>query len=302
MTRGTHVSLEKFSLAEAIVQLPDNFELKKILLMIWRREQGQIERVEAGLAVYFDQCMDRVSGWYKRDAQVRSVCFGLVLAVLLNIDAVHIASALWQDRDLARSTATKAAPPGQSQIAGDKAQEVRLPAELPLGWPPRWYTEWQQQLPDSGDAGRRKTDATLQFVWHVAAAILGFILMGLSCLIAAPVWYQLLASLLPLRAAGPVPGRSADNTRTDATLPAGTQEPDASRTVPLLQPNDLERQLMANNRVKEVQTWLRAPNTGVFDAETRLAIRNAQSAYGFAPTGQLTQWLLIQLQQRVAAN
>lgn len=256
--------------------------------MIWRREQGDPSRVEAGLATYFDQCMDRVSGWYKRDVQKMSMGFGLVLAILLNVDAVHIASALWQDRELARIVADQG--PLEAKQYADKGTDSRvrsLPDEIPAGWPPRWA----QELRGRSDQG--------QFWAHMAGATLGYLLMALSCLIGAPVWYQLLTSLLPLRASGPAPKRSDPKELPPQAPPAfGLPMPYMPTASLSRQPGDknrLEEKLEFEEKVGELQDLLNVRFSGIFDAETRLAIRHAQTQRGYAPTGELTEVLLERL-------
>jgi len=49
---------------------------------------------------WYNSSMDRVSGWYKRRAQVVLLIIGLVTAVLLNADSVTIVRALNSDRNL----------------------------------------------------------------------------------------------------------------------------------------------------------------------------------------------------------
>src|SRR5207302_946659 len=49
------------------------------------------------LQAWFDGAMDRVSGWYKRTAQLVTIGIGLFIVVLLNADTVMIADGLARD-------------------------------------------------------------------------------------------------------------------------------------------------------------------------------------------------------------
>ena len=307
--------LEKYGLPEAVALLPADLPLKQVLQTTWRRAQGDAAHFEIELARFFDDCMDRVSGWYKRDAQAHSLWLGLLLAVVLNVDAVHIAVALWQDPQISRDVASQgaqiaakyaAASPQSSQLpvssastplvvsplsGGNISPDNALPIQLPVGWPARWYTE----LP--------VTPARGQLEWHVCAAILGFLLMAGSCLVGVPMWYQLLTTLLPLRAAGRVPKRtppraaSAEPSGPPAQISkpgdaTGTPSPSKDIGVNKTWLNELERVVVDQGAVEEVQRALNVPETGSLDASTRAAIKAVQVKARYAPTGQLTRLLL----------
>jgi hypothetical protein len=57
---------------------------------------------------WFDDAMDRASGWYKRSAQLWLGVVGLVLACLLNVDTISVATALWRDPTLRQSALEQA--------------------------------------------------------------------------------------------------------------------------------------------------------------------------------------------------
>jgi hypothetical protein len=311
--------LDKYGLPEAIALLPQDLPLKGSLQMAWSHARGDAAHFELELARLYDDCMDRVSGWYKRDAQVRGLWLGLLLAAVLNIDAVHIAISLWQDQQLTRSvadqgaamaaqyaaanpnanTASAASSPASSisgpSVVRSNNTAIALPQELPVGWPPRWYSE----LP------AKPTPTTSQLAWHVAAAVLGVLLMAGSCLVGAPMWYQMLASLLPLRFAGAVPPRTPPRAalpppsgapESGGSAPAGTAPgvtlPAAAGGTGQKWVNELERVIVEQDAVREVQKSLGVPESGSLDDPTRAAIRTRQISEGYAPTGQLTRLLL----------
>jgi hypothetical protein len=63
---------------------------------------------ELRLQAWFDAVGERASGWYKRENQVHLFVIGVLLAVAININPVVIASALWQDAALRKSTVADA--------------------------------------------------------------------------------------------------------------------------------------------------------------------------------------------------
>lgn len=309
--------LDKYGLAEAIALLPRDLPLKTSMQLAWSHARGDAAHFEQELARFYDDCMDRVSGWYKRDAQLRGLWLGLLLAVVLNIDAVHIGISLWQDQQLTRSVADQgaamaaqyaAANPNANKTSGVSSPSpstsaptvargnnaaIALPQELPMGWPPRWYSE----LPANASHG--------QFAWHVIAAVLGMLMMAGSCLVGAPLWYQILALLLPLRFAGGVPPRTPPRAvpqplsgapESGGSSPAATVPGVTSAAVEggtdRAWANELERSVVEQRGVSEVQRALKAPESGSLDEQTRAAIRTRQISDGYAPTGQITRLLL----------
>jgi hypothetical protein len=77
-----------------------NESLKRALLTAIDYGKDDIEKVKANLAAWFDSSMDRVSGWYKRRVQLILFIIGLVVAVVLNVDALTTATRLMNDRSL----------------------------------------------------------------------------------------------------------------------------------------------------------------------------------------------------------
>jgi hypothetical protein len=295
LAQGNPDGLARYGPGEAIASLPQELTIKRILSAAWQRARGDRVEFEREIGKYFDMSMDRVSGWYKRHTQVRSLCIGLVLALTLNIDAVHIASALWSNHALAATVADGGQKMADHYAAADpltpqkgtsqNANGTALPPELPVGWPARWSTE----------------PSVHSSAWHWWATALGIVIMALSCLVGAPMWYQLLSMLLPLRAAGAVPARgptpaslaAESNGQRDA-LPA--VENNSTNPAPPVLPgaacNLLEASLVESGQLATIQQLLGVAPSGVFDAATRSAIRAAQGKAQFAITGQLTRLLI----------
>ncbi len=59
---------------------------------------------------WFDDTMDRLSGWYKRNVQLVLFALGLAFAAALNVSTIEIARALWTQpllRDVVVQSASK---------------------------------------------------------------------------------------------------------------------------------------------------------------------------------------------------
>lgn len=70
--------------------------LENSVRQVEREINGAMERAQLYVEDYFNQAMDRVSGWYKRNVQV--ILFGIaaVITLLLNIDSLYIIDMLMQ--------------------------------------------------------------------------------------------------------------------------------------------------------------------------------------------------------------
>lgn len=71
----------------------------KILALHFRTSLNNLETFATRLQTWFDDSMDRVGGWYKRQVQVILFIIGLSLAILFNVDIIQISGKLSTDKD-----------------------------------------------------------------------------------------------------------------------------------------------------------------------------------------------------------
>ena len=88
------------------------------------------------IADWFDEGMNRVSGWYRRRAQRYIFVIGAVVAISANASTVHVVRDLWEDDALRYSLAQQAvAVAGNAETTPDTLQVPDdLLASFPLGW------------------------------------------------------------------------------------------------------------------------------------------------------------------------
>jgi hypothetical protein len=148
-------------------------QLRHLLQGMYSRSEGEIGRLQQQLADWFDNGMDRLSGMYKRRTQIISFLVALAIAVLLNIDSVHLFSVLWIHPTLTAALSSPAATLDQLQA-------------LPVGW-----------------AGRQLDTPT-----QITTMVLGLIITASSALFGAPFWFDLLQHLVQLRGTGAKPSKN----------------------------------------------------------------------------------------------
>lgn len=188
--KPSYIDPRQFAIAltDSLQAIPGNFEqlgrdleqvadpqLRRVLLSIYRRAGDDLQCFHAGLASWFDNAMERVSGAYKRRTQLIAVLITLLLAILLNIDSIHLFRTLWQHPALAAQL-------GASPAVLD-ARLVDALWTLPIGW---------QHFPPAFDAS---------FLLRVA----GWLLTASSALFGAPFWFDLLQRMVQVRGTGDKP-------------------------------------------------------------------------------------------------
>lgn len=111
-----------------------------------------VDQAHAALASWFDDAMDRVTGWYKRRMQLAVQLVAGAIVLSLNVDAFYMADRIARDEALRRALVGDAAalrteglPKGDTETEDTGTLALRV-AELtvelgklglPLGWPAR---------------------------------------------------------------------------------------------------------------------------------------------------------------------
>lgn len=179
--------------------------LRDALASIVGASCDNVAELEKGLAKWFDETMDRVSGWYKRRAQLLLFILGFGTAVAFNLDTFRMAGRLWRDPILRAQLVADA----QRQVKDgtDKAtlegQRAML-AELPFGWKTELNLPARRSLLSWGAWTRH--GAT--FVHMVITGLPGWLVTALAISLGAPFWFDLLKQFVDLRGTGAKPDAS----------------------------------------------------------------------------------------------
>jgi hypothetical protein len=148
---------------------------------------SDLVRFRESAEVWFDDAMDRVSGWYKRRAQLIVLVAALVVAVGLKADAVRIAEQLANEPTVRAAVVAKAEEAASAEkdpkAAGetaDKAVKELDALKLPILW----------------DGDNDDVDLTV---------IVGLLLTAVAISLGAPFWFDALSKLAHLRTTGKKP-------------------------------------------------------------------------------------------------
>jgi hypothetical protein len=149
--------------------------LRRALQALYERADGDMRRFQEGIAGWFDTTMERLSGSYKRRASIISVLLSLLLAILLNIDSIHLFRTLWLQPAMAAQL-------GSLPAALDGAALDAL-TSLPIGW---------ENFPPQLDQ---------RFLLQCA----GWLITAATALFGAPFWFDLLQRTVQMRGTGATP-------------------------------------------------------------------------------------------------
>lgn len=77
------------SIVDKIEGLPDN-DLKELLNQFWEESGQQLHVFSEKIEHWYEDVMDRASGWYKRNTQKVLLFLGVLIAVVFNVDTIAV--------------------------------------------------------------------------------------------------------------------------------------------------------------------------------------------------------------------
>jgi hypothetical protein len=219
------LSSERFNSFRSTVAKIDNNNLKKMLLVYIDVAENNLNKFVKNIEEWFDDAMQRVSGWYKRKAQLIILFLALAICAFFNADSLMIANSLSHDAVMRNAVALAAAEyikqpppakpeekPGEESLgAEEKVLTMRIKQlreqiqklQLPLGW-----------TKVSGDP--RGVPGNFPS-W--LAKILGILFTTIAVSLGAPFWFDVLNKFVNLRSAGGRPGK--ENKKADSSSAKG---------------------------------------------------------------------------------
>ncbi len=188
-----------------------------------------VATTRVNLESWFNDAMDRLSGAYKRRATTIAFIIGLLLALILNVDSINVASSLWREPVLRQAIIAQAhnftAPvysPGDmvtSPLINISALETQLQGlHIPLGWtiypidvspkqcsflPIKPGQVWGIRSLDS--LGKPICNGIYNLPGNLngwLAKILGLLIAGLAAAQGAPFWFDILKKFINIRGTG----------------------------------------------------------------------------------------------------
>jgi hypothetical protein len=234
----------------AIENLP-NSDTKKSLQTLLKNGCESVEMVQKKIEGWFNDSMDRVSGWYKNRVQVWTVVIAALVTIVVNADTIEIAQKLMINPALRGKIAQEAkdanSSAGQTLTAQEKADLSSL-----TGWTEEFRVFHRYQAcsdqnirgaasseincrAESDDQAKANPNRqfvaawnstafpgldllgvlTVPWLWAVVPGHLtGWILTTIAASLGAPFWFDTLNRFMNVRAAGTSPSeKGTDNSK-----------------------------------------------------------------------------------------
>jgi len=192
---------------------------------------------------WFDDSMDRLSGWYKRRSQWLALVIGILVAVALNGDTLALAQQLWREPLVREALVAQAQtyvntqpsptqPPTAEQLAQLQAQFAGL--DIPIGWigNPTPLDNTGKVPGPTGTPARacslRATNTDQIYGLEVAGQcypiinapylndltgwllkLFGLLVSGVAAAQGAPFWFDILKKIINIRSSGANPAESS---------------------------------------------------------------------------------------------
>ena len=94
--------------------------MRNVVVAMLHHTQGNVEKMQIELEQFYNNAMDRVTGWYKEKVQYMIIVISFLFAAFLNVDTISIITSSLHDKKNLEETADKiAASVPNMRLAGD---------------------------------------------------------------------------------------------------------------------------------------------------------------------------------------
>ncbi|MGZ4334526.1 MAG: hypothetical protein ACXVRJ_09680 [Gaiellaceae bacterium] len=186
---GVDASVVDVDVKNAIAAIPSP-KVQEALLALYHDSKGDVESFRRNAERWFDDSMQRVSGWYRRHVSVVLWVVGALVVVFLNVDTLRVANTLWTDPAARAAVVSRADKVAQGNGKLDVTNTVSK-IELPLGWKLFKLGGGPQEIPNTATG--------------ILAKIIGLVLTIAALSLGAPFWYDLLSRFVRVSGSGPRP-------------------------------------------------------------------------------------------------
>ena len=186
---------------EKINTLPD--DLNKPLLALLNDADNDLQLFRKNMEGWFDELMQRITGWYTRKAKLISLIIAIVVTFIFNADTIMMANTLMRNATMRDAIVATVGQLDADELEPEKDLE-RLQAKLlgtgMLGWMPNSADyEDAREIPTSFGDGFLK--------------LAGLLLTAFLVSLGAPFWFDILNKISNMRDTGAPPenGKKAED-------------------------------------------------------------------------------------------
>jgi hypothetical protein len=217
-----------------------------VLLPLIDAGQQEEEKARQNIEKFFDDTMDRVSGWFKRKARLCLIIVAAIVCILLNADSIMVGKMLWQDKELRAAVVAQAEKHKPEPSPTDKQKDKQTPgadkstassgvstkkiketadelSPFPLGWTfsAKWqdslsqcsWTKWmvseERKKTSGNDTSKDPHEVPVKAI-DIIFKVIGLFFTTLAISLGAPFWTDLLNNFVNLRRTGKVPAKAGE--------------------------------------------------------------------------------------------
>jgi hypothetical protein len=182
---------------QSIKEIPSE-RVQKALTALLHSAQGDAVAFRRAAEQWFDDHMERVSGWYRRRVQKVLWLLAIVVALTLNADALQIGKRLWVDPGVRAAVVNQAQSTSGTGGNPDPSAAIKsLP--VPLGWHLKSARHDPQGFPFYEQ---------WSMFWALLSKLIGLSVTAVAITFGAPFWFDTLSKLARLRTSGAPPPAS----------------------------------------------------------------------------------------------
>ncbi|WP_428274414.1 hypothetical protein [Candidatus Palauibacter sp.] len=172
--------------AKLVHRIEDDSALKAPLQAMASLGAETVDDLRRKVAAWFDEGMNRVSGWYRRRTQLIIFAIGAAVAVSANASTLHVARDLWRDDAMRYAIAQEAVATAPGTAGGNSVRVAEaILQSFPLGWEGEEVRNWD--------------------LWAWIGHLLGWLFTAAAVSLGAPFWFDLLGRVAKLRGTGKRP-------------------------------------------------------------------------------------------------
>lgn len=179
--------------------------INEVLSPLLHAANGNLDAARKNVEKWYDDAMQRVSGFYKRKIQVITFCVALSVSTIFNADSLMLIDRLWSNPtertriEASAKSINSSAPPANATSLDQTTKDAALGL---MGWKPGTDKTDPRRLPDSSGA------------WVVK--LIGLLITAFAAALGAPFWFDTLNKVMNIRAAGPSPNEKTTKSSTPA--------------------------------------------------------------------------------------
>jgi hypothetical protein len=202
VTPNTLGPLDFPALENGIKNLPEG-HIKTALLALIQDADHSLSRAQRNIEAWYDDAMDRVSGWYKRHVQLVTVAVALAITAGTNASTIHIARRLWTDPGMRTAIVEQATERAKMPRPTVKVEYDPNDPKNPKVTPSDEISQQDRASLGNILGWNGQTEGYSLLSWP--ERLLGWIITIVAVSVGAPFWFDALNKIVNIRNAGKSP-------------------------------------------------------------------------------------------------